>query len=409
MALRPVFIFIKFCKYYICKIAKNIFTIFILLSILNEKIGHDKLKVIDREVKIMKIKNVSFGITNKQTSKQVGTDKSMAQNTLLPVSLSKKNSSYKLSTDIVNLNTTNAISFGSIGDWKKWRDKNPLYASLFDLQKYTALNGGFAIIQPSISILANNIMLFCGCMKDKFCNNYKNKEAKEKLKVPPTVPITITTILSAAEIASTKDAIKTAVTSTAASGFNIAVGAISGIITKLSEDAAARSALTVFIMEAYGGAVIYYLENRRDNKDDGSGGNNINGRSLGIVPEYYGNITPESVEKFFQDLDMEKLKKFHKYYENYMLLYFPQNMDIKETYSLEVDKKTNKLYVYDKIDNEIMCSINNIPLKIETPKQTIQESTHTQTYSKPSYSHRQYNYNSNRYNRNDGLIGGMLC
>ena len=47
----------------------------------------------------------------------------MAQNTLLPVSLSKKNSSYKLSTDIVNLNTTNAISFGSIGDWKKWRDK----------------------------------------------------------------------------------------------------------------------------------------------------------------------------------------------------------------------------------------------------------------------------------------------
>lgn len=333
----------------------------------------------------------------------------MAQNTLLPVSLSKKNSSYKLSTDIVNLNTTNAISFGSIGDWKKWRDKNPLYASLFDLQKYTALNGGFAIIQPSISILANNIMLFCGCMKDKFCNNYKNKEAKEKLKVPPTVPITITTILSAAEIASTKDAIKTAVTSTAASGFNIAVGAISGIITKLSEDAAARSALTVFIMEAYGGAVIYYLENRRDNKDDGSGGNNINGRSLGIVPEYYGNITPESVEKFFQDLDMEKLKKFHKYYENYMLLYFPQNMDIKETYSLEVDKKTNKLYVYDKIDNEIMCSINNIPLKIETPKQTVEESTHTQTYSKPSYSHRQYNYNSNRYNRNDGLIGGMLC
>lgn len=333
----------------------------------------------------------------------------MAQNTLLPVSLSKKNSSYKLSTDIVNLNTTNAISFGSIGDWKKWRDKNPLYASLFDLQKYTALNGGFAIIQPSISILANNIMLFCGCMKDKFCNNYKNKEAKEKLEVPPTVPITITTILSAAEIASTKDAIKTAVTSTAASGFNIAVGAISGIITKLSEDAAARSALTVFIMEAYGGAVIYYLENRRDDKDDGSGGNNINGRSLGIVPEYYGNITPESVEEFFQDVDMEKLKKFHKYYENYMLLYFPQNMDIKETYSLEVDKKTNKLYVYDKIDNEIMCSINNIPLKIETPKQTIQESTHTQTYSKPSYSHRQYNYNSNRYNRNDGLIGGMLC
>ncbi len=333
----------------------------------------------------------------------------MAQNFLLPVSLSKKNSSYKLSTDIVNLNTTNAISFGSIGDWKKWRDKNPLYASLFDLQKYTALNGGFAIIQPSISILANNIMLFCGCMKDKFCNNYKNKEAKEKLEVPPTVPITITTILSAAEIASTKDAIKTAVTSTAASGFNIAVGAISGIITKLSEDAAARSALTVFIMEAYGGAVIYYLENRRDDKDDGSGGNNINGRSLGIVPEYYGNITPESVEEFFQDLDMEKLKKFHKYYENYMLLYFPQNMDIKETYSLEIDKKTNKLYVYDKIDNEIMCSINNIPLEIETPKQTIQKSTHTQTYSKPSYSHRHYNYNSNRYNRNDGLIGGMLC
>ena len=84
-------------------------------------------------------------------------------------------------------------------------------------------------------------------------------------------------------------------------------------------------------------------------------------------------------------------------------------MDIKETYSLEIDKKTNKLYVYDKIDNEIMCSIDNIPLEIETPKQTVEESTHTQTYSTPSYSHRQYNYNSNRYNQNHGMIGGMLC
>lgn len=403
----------------------------------------------------MKIKNVSFGVTNKQ----VGTDKSMTQNTLLPVNFSEKNSSYKLSTDIVNINKTNAISFGSIGDWKKWRNKNPLYASLLDLQKYTALNGGFAIIQPSISILANNIMLFCGCMKDKFCNNYKDQEAKEKLEIPPTVPITITTILSTAEIASTKDAIKTAVTSTAATGFNIAVGAVSGIITKLSEDAAARSALTVFIMEAYGGAVIYYLENRRNNKDDGSGGssgggNNISDKSLGIIHEYDSNTTqdlsksieenglflhifqdiafklftiidsaidsslnlgtnkPESVENFFQDLDMEKLKKFHRHYEHYMRFYFPQNLDIKETYSLEIDKKTNKLYVYDKIDNEIMCSIDNIPLEVETPKQTVEETTHTQTYSTPSYSYNynyNYNYNSNRYNQNHGMRGGMLC
>ena len=56
-----------------------------------------------------------------------------------------------------------------------------------------------------------------------------------------------------------------------------------------------------------------------------------------------------------------------------------------------------------------MCSIDNIPLEVETPKQTVEESTHTQTYSTPSYSHRQYNYNSNRYNQNHGMIGGMLC
>lgn len=373
----------------------------------------------------------------------------MAQNTLLPVSLSKKNSSYKLSTDIVNLNTTNAISFGSIGDWKKWRDKNPLYASLFDLQKYTALNGGFAIIQPSISILANNIMLFCGCMKDKFCNNYKNKEAKEKLKVPPTVPITITTILSAAEIASTKDAIKTAVTSTAASGFNIAVGAISGIITKLSKDAAARSALTVFIMEAYGGAVIWFLENRHHKGGGPSGGElggggdddgYINGPimfnrkkegyKLGLrrrYPNLYNKghehfmdihykldshglvLNYHELRDIFENCSPKTLEILHIIYESYMEEYLPKQMDIKETYSLEIDKKTNKLYVYDKIDNEIMCSIDNIPLEVETPKQTVEESTHTQTYSTPSYSHRQYNYNSNRYNQNHGMIGGMLC
>lgn len=34
-----------------------------------KKFGMIKLKVIDREVKIMKIKNVSFGVTNKQTNR----------------------------------------------------------------------------------------------------------------------------------------------------------------------------------------------------------------------------------------------------------------------------------------------------------------------------------------------------
>ena len=56
-----------------------------------------------------------------------------------------------------------------------------------------------------------------------------------------------------------------------------------------------------------------------------------------------------------------------------------------------------------------MCSIDNIPLEVETPKQTVEKITHTQTYSTPSYSHRQYNYNSNRYNQNHGMRGGMLC
>lgn len=79
--------------------------------------------------------------------------------------------------------------------------------------------------------------------------------------------------------------------------------------------------------------------------------------------------------------------------------YLPKQMDIKETYSLEIDKKTNKIYIYDKIDNEIMCSIDNIPLEIETPKQTVQESTYSYT---PSYSY-------NRYNQNHGMRGGMLC
>ncbi len=392
----------------------------------------------------------------------------MTQNALLATNILYKNNSYKHSTDIINLNKTNAISFGGIDEWKKWKDKNPLYASLLDLQGYTATNGLLATIQPSVSLLANNIMLFCGYMKDKFCKNYKNQKAKEKLEIPPTVPVTITTILSAAERASTKDAIKTAVTTSSASGFNLAIGAVSGIITKLSEDAATRSALTVFIMEAYGGAVIYYLEKRRHNNDDGSSGNgsscgnNISNKSQENSPDYYNNpikdlaksiekqgrltqkvndivfqlctmidsatasmlvldldiYKPETAENFFKDLDMEKLKQFHRLYENYIRFYFPKEMDIKETYSIELDKKTNKIYLYNKIENEIILSMDNNQFemensleeeKIEEEKKLEVNNTTYEYVSEPlkkSYSYTP-SYTYIKKHKND--VGGMLC
>ncbi len=354
----------------------------------------------------------------------------MAQNALLFSNISKQNKTSNLTTDIINLNKINNISFGGIGEWKKWKSKNLLYASLLDLQGYTVTNGLLATIQPSVSILANNIMLFCGYMKDKFCNNYKDQEAKEKLEIPPTVPVTLTTILSAAETASTNDAIKTAVTTTVSSGFNLAVGAVSGIITKLSEDATARSALTVFIMEAYGGAVIYYLEKRRNNPSDGEPGNeeplketekllgddekfNKFVKDIGldfflfISPELASSINnPEAVERFFENLDMKKLENFHTLYEKYTQIYLPTEMDIKETITIKLDKNAKKFVIYDALENKELPSVINIPIQTEKQKQTVHESTYTQKYSTPSYSYKQYNYNSNRYNQNQG---GMLC
>ena len=389
----------------------------------------------------------------------------MAQNTLLPVNLSKKNSSYKLSTDIVNLNKTNAISFGSIGDWKKWMDKNPLHKSIWQLQVYTALGTAAAAISRNLGLVTSSIISGCQSSKDASCDNYKDYELKKDLDISKAANCLISAIVEASiEVAKAKsntDA-TTVGTSTAIATGNAIIGILAGLGVKFAQDAKAKAITAATIIEAYGGAVIYYLENRRNNKDDGSGGsgsgsgsggdggnqgNGGNGNNPfnnknplhklgymienGQLEQVFQDIgfhlftiidsaidsslnldtnKPESVKNFFEDLDMEKLKRFHRHYEHYMLFYFPQNLDIKETYSLEIDKKTNKLYVYDKIDNEIMCSIDNIPLEVETPKQTVEESTHTQTYSTPSYSYNyNYNYNSNRYNRNDGLIGGMLC
>lgn len=45
----------------------------------------------------MKINNLSFGVTNKQ----IGTNRSMTQNALLPTNILKKNSSYKLLKDFL--------------------------------------------------------------------------------------------------------------------------------------------------------------------------------------------------------------------------------------------------------------------------------------------------------------------
>lgn len=106
----------------------------------------------------------------------------MAQNFLLSVSLSKKNSSYKLSTDIVNLNKTNAISFGSIGDWKKWRDKNPLHKSIWQLQVYTALGTAAAAISRNLGLVTSSIISGCQSSKDASCDNYKEYELKKRFR-----------------------------------------------------------------------------------------------------------------------------------------------------------------------------------------------------------------------------------
>lgn len=376
----------------------------------------------------------------------------MAQNTLLPVSLSKKNSSYKLSTDIVNLNTTYAISFGSIGDWKKWMDKNPLHKSIWQLQVYTALGTAAAAISRNLGLVTASIISGCQSSKDASCDNYKEYELKKDLDISKATNCLISAIVEAslelAKAKSTTEATTVGTSTTIATG-NAILGIIAGLGVKVAQDAKAKAITATTIIESYGGAVIWFLENRHHKGGGPSGGElggggdddgYINGPimfnrkkegyKLGLrrrYPNLYNKghehfmdihykldshglvLNYHELRDIFENCSPKTLEILHIIYETYMEEYLPKQMDIKETYSLEIDKKTNKLYVYDKIDNEIMCSIDNIPLEVETPKQTVEESTHTQTYSRPSYSHRQYNYNSNRYNQNHGMIGGMLC
>lgn len=194
---------------------------------------------------------------------------------MLPTNFLKKNSSYKLSTDIVNLNKTNAINFGGISDWKKWRDKNPLHKSIWQLQVYTALGTAAAAISKNLGLVTSSIISGCQSSKDASCDNYKEYDLKKNLDISKATNCLISAVVEASlEVAKAKsntDA-TTVGTSTAIATGNAIIGIIAGLGVKFAQDAKAKAITAATIIEAYGGAVIWFLENRHHKGDGPSGG-----------------------------------------------------------------------------------------------------------------------------------------
>lgn len=374
----------------------------------------------------------------------------MAQNALLFSNISKQNKTSNLTTDIINLNKINNISFGGIGEWKKWINKNPLHKSIWQLQLYTALGTAAAVISKNLGLVTSSVISGCQSTKNASCDNYKEYDLKDDLNISPATNCLISAIvemaINAAKTKSNGEAATIGASTTLAT-CNPIIGTIAGLGVKFAQDAKAKAIVAATIIEAYGGAIIWFLENRHHKGGGPSGGapggggddddyspppivfdkenREKEGYKLGLrrrCPELYNKghehfidihrkldshgliLNYRGLKDFFDNLSPYKLKIYHIIYETYMEEYLPQNMDIKETYSIEVDKKTNKIYIYDKIENEIMCSMDNIPFDIENrSSESVQEATYSYT---PSYSYKQYNYNSNRYNQNQG---GMLC
>ena len=383
----------------------------------------------------------SFGMKMNNQNQSVIDNKNTSQNLTL-VHLNALRNKCNLTTNIANINKTKAISFKGIGEWKKWMDKNPLVKSLVDLQKYTALGTVTAAISGKhLGLVSESILINCKATKDASCNNYKEYSIKEYLDLSPSTGLLISAIIEQADEYIRTKANTIGASSTFATG-NLIIGALAKLGTQLTESAKTRAIIAATLIESYGGFIIAYLENRRHKGDDGSSGGGCGSYDCPTGPsvvadkkffsyiykkhreypnlrnrghEHFLHVSQildsegfdtdfDDINEFFENLDMEKLKKYHKVYEHYMEEYVPKEMDINKTYSVKLDKKDKRISIYDEIEDDDRFYVYDLPAELLN---TISEEVEEPIYSyKSSYSYTpSYSYRNNQ-NRRGGM---MLC
>ncbi len=259
----------------------------------------------------MKVKNIhsnpkSFGMKMNKQKQSAMDSKNISQNlTSLPINVLRNK--YNLQINTINLNKVKSISFGGIEDWKKWTDKNPLFKSLVDLQKYTALGTVTAALGKHLGLVSGSILTNCNATKKHFLH-------------------------------------------------------ISQILD-----------------------------------------------SEGFDTDF------DDIDNFFENIDMDKLKKYHKVYESYMEEYIPKKMDINETYSIKLEKKDKRICIYDEIECEDVFYVKNLPIELlNTISEEVEEEEKEEAILNViSYSYTPLHLNTNSYSYNRyGLKNGdgmMLC
>ena len=282
------------------------------------------------------------------------------QNFVTPKGYSNR---YNLSQDVVCLNKSkiNTISFGGIDEWKKLATRNPAIKSLVQLQGFAVATGAFAGFVPSRHICSGFTIGMINAINDKFCENYSDYGAKGKLnKAMYAIPSLVAGIDYLCDKLSTANsrALITTATVTAATGGNILIGAVAGLVSKLSAEERNRIATNVGIVEGYGAGVITYLEYRKRNGGDSSSGSEGSG-DLMKLPEVKRLNSPEDVLNYFRNLDENTFNKFIELHNAMNKFYIPRHLDIDDTYRLTDNKsgvfdKKIVIKVYDRVNDKVL-------------------------------------------------------
>ena len=403
----------------------------------------------------MKVKNIhsnpkSFGMKMNKQKQSAMDNKNISQNlTSLPINVLRNK--YNLQINTINLNKVKSISFGGIEDWKKWTDKNPLFKSLVDLQKYTALGAVTAALGKHLGLVSGSILTNCNATKNSSCNNYKEYSLKEYLNLSPSTELLISAIIECADEYIRNKANIVGAGTTFATG-NIIIGMLTKFGMQLTESAKIRAITAVTLIESYGGIIIAYLENRRHkNGGDSSGvGGSYDSPAEPVMAdrkffayiykmcrqyphlrnrghEHFLHVSQildsegfdtdfDDIDNFFENIDMDKLKKYHKVYESYMEEYIPKKMDINETYSIKLEKKDKRICIYDEIECEDVFYVKNLPIELlnTISEEVVEEEKEEEAIlNVTSYSYTPLHLNTNSYSYNRyGLKNGdgmMLC
>lgn len=201
-------------------------------------------------------------------------------------------------------------------------------------------------------------------INDKFCENYNDYGAKGNLnKAMYTIPSIVADIDCLCDKLSTSNsqAFATTAAITAATGGNILIGAVAGLVSKLSAEEKNRIATNVGIIEGYGAGVITYLEYRKRSGGSGSSGSSGSEGSgdLMKLPEVKRLNSPEDVLNYFRNLDENTFNKFIELYNAMNKFYIPRHLDIDDTYQLTDEKsgifdKKIVIKVYDRVNDRVL-------------------------------------------------------